>query len=119
MANTALDRVISSIRSLASDPVDDDRLWKLVTPLSCLMTFLSDCLLEKLLYVANRVLHESKRKRTTKNDLLGLVVLQILCASYNEYPTVVCDPAEGDHFFQMGISSQRYYEVWSALGGSK
>lgn len=83
------------------------------------MTFLSDCLLEKLRYVTNRVLHERNNRSTTKNELLGLVVLHILCASYNECPTVVYDPSEGDHFFKMGISSERYYDVWSALSGSK
>lgn len=98
-ANTDLDRDISDIRRSECEAVDDDRLEILVTPLSCVMTFLSDFLLEKLRYVATRVMHERKKRSTTKKELLGLVVLHIICASCHECPTVVCDPSEGDHFF--------------------
>lgn len=69
--------------------------------------------------MANRALHERRKRSTTKKELLGLVVLHILGASYNERPTVVGDPSEEDHFFQMRISSDRHYEVWSPLSDSK
>lgn len=63
-ANTDLDRVTSDIRSRGSDPVEDDRLEKIITPLSCLITFLSDCILEKLRYVTSRVPHKGMKRST-------------------------------------------------------
>lgn len=57
-ANIASEIVIVDIENRAAEPIQHDRLKPFITPLSCLKTFLSDCLLEKLRYVANMVLHE-------------------------------------------------------------
>ena len=43
----------------------------------------------------------------------------MLCASYNESATTVCDARENQHFFQIGIYSRRYHEIWNARGFSK
>ena len=118
-ANTALDRVIADISSRKEYREGRDDAATLLTPLSCMQTFVTECLLEKLQYVANRVLHERKKAPTTKKEILGMLILHILCASYNESPTTVCDPLESGHFFQMCLSAARYYDVWGALSGSK
>lgn len=90
-----------------------------VTPLSCLQSFVSDCLLEKLSYGANRVLHQNRQKGTSKEELLGLIIIHVLCAAYDESPSTICDASQGDFFFQMGIEAERYHQVWAALSGAK
>ena len=118
-ANSVLNNVIADIASKASRTTQPSHENITITPLSCVQTFLSDCLLEKLRCFANRALHQQGRKSTTANKLLGLVILHTLCASYNESPTTVGDERESENFFQIGLSSKRYHEVWAALSGSK
>ena len=117
-ANTALDNIIEDIRSRSESVDGDCGEGDSVTPLRCLKTFISDCLLEKLRYGANRVLHRMKKTLTTKEELLGLVVLHVLCAAYDESPSTVCDMSQGDFFFQMGLTAERYHLVWGALCGT-
>lgn len=45
----------------------------------------------------------------------GGTVWHRLCASCDAHPSTVCETAEGQFFFQMGISANRYYTVWAAL----
>ena len=76
----------------------------------CLQTFISDCLLEKLRYLASRALHQQGKKHKTASEPLGLIILHNFCASYDESPRTVCDRAESENLFQMGINSDRYYD---------
>ena len=118
-ANTVLDNVIAEIGSkFCRNRSCSDNVSK-ITPLTCVQTFISECLLEKLRCFANRVLHHQRKKLTTANELLGLLILHTLCASYDESPSTVCNQAESDNFFQMGIAADRYHEVWAALSGTK
>ena len=84
------------------------RQVKPLSRLSVLRTFIPDSLLEKLKAVANRALHSRGQKRTTVQEVLGLLVLHVLCASYNEAPSVVCDAKMSDFFFHMGLTAARY-----------
>lgn len=70
------------------------------TPLEFLLSFVSDCLLEKLRYSATRVLHLRWHKATTEEELLGLFILHVLCAFYDASPTTVCNDEEGDFFIK-------------------
>lgn len=117
-ANPVLDNVISYIHSKAlRDTAAGDSSLN-TTPLLCLQTFTSDCLLETLSYLAHRALPHQGKQPTTANELLGLIILHTLCASYDESPKTVCDGNESETFFQMGIASDRYYDFWAALSGS-
>ena len=118
-ANSVLDNDIADIASKASRMTQPSQVDITITPLSSVLTFLSDCLLGKLRCFADRALHQQGKKSTTANELPGLVILHTLCASYNESPTTVCDERESENFFQMDLSSERYHEVWAALSGSK
>ena len=118
-ANTVLDSVTAEIAFKATTSTYRDERGANITPLSCVQTFISDCLLEKLRCFANRSLHQQGKRLTTGNELFGLVILHTLCASYDESPTTVCDKRESENFFQMGMASERYHEVWAALSGSR
>ena len=91
--NTILDRVVCDITSREESVEQNGNSNNnvKVTPLQCLRSFVNDCLLEKLRYSANRALHKRQKKPTNKNELLGLLILHVLCASYNESPTVICN----------------------------
>ena len=118
-ANTALDQVISDITSRVGTTEDEGDASQVFAPLSCLRTFVMECLLEKLRYVANFVLHQRRKAGTTKKEVPGMLILHILCASYNEPTRTVCDPLESGHLFQIGLSADRYHDLWSALEGSE
>lgn len=60
-ANTVLDRFINDIASAACDDTDVDYHDVTVSPLACLKTFITECLLEKLRYMASRVLYQRKK----------------------------------------------------------
>lgn len=90
-----------------------------LTRLSALQIFLPDGLLEKLKYVTNRSLHCRVHRLTTCQEILGSIVVHVLCASYGEGPNVVCDPDEKEFFFFMGLSAERYRHMWSFLTGSE
>ena len=70
------------------------------TSLEFLQSFVSDCLLEKLRYNANRVLHVLRHKATTKENILGPLIMHVLCASHDASPTTVCNDEEGDFFIK-------------------
>lgn len=42
-----------------------------------------------------------------------------LSAAYDESPSTVCDVSQGDFFFQIGLTAERYHLVWGALCGTK
>ena len=90
-----------------------------LTRLSSLRVFLQNSPLEKLKCFANRELHHRGHALPTCQELLGFVVLHVLCASYEESPSVLCDSKDGEFFFDMGLSAERYREVWSSLTGCK
>lgn len=50
--------------------------------------------------------------------MLGMVVLHVLCASYDEAPATVCHPEEEGNFVQIDLSAERYKDVWSAFSGT-
>ena len=79
---------------MGSDLVDEEDNF---VPLKFLRSFVSDWLLEKL-RSANRVLHVRRHKATTKEELLGLLILRVLCASYDASSTTVCNDEEGEVF---------------------
>ncbi|CDF34053.1 unnamed protein product [Chondrus crispus] len=133
-ANSILDNVLEEVNSRESacphetmdsmtvssrNDCSTPRQVKPLSRLSVLRTFILDSLLEKLKAVANRALHSRGQKLTTVQELLGLLVLHVLCASYNEGPSVVCGAKMSDFFFHMGLSAARYRQVWSALTGCR
>ena len=79
----------------------DEMAERPITRLEDVKTFLSDSLLEKLAAVANRGLCLRGKRPTTSHEIIGLIVLHVLCASYNESPTTVCDSEEFAHFLNI------------------
>ena len=118
-ANSVLNNVIDDIRSRQNPETHGRSDDVTITPLACFQTFVTDCLLEKLVSFANRVLLYRRRKLTDRMELQGIIILHALCAMYNESPTTVSDPAEHENVFQMGIAAERYHEVWSSLSGAR
>lgn len=75
-ANKILEYVMEDIKSRDSatqSAVDS------ITPMQFLETFLTDCLLEKLVCFANRALSHRQIKPTNRSELQGIVIL-MLCA---------------------------------------
>lgn len=75
-ANIVLDNVLEDISGRDKSPTGST----LLTPLACMQTFITDCLPEKLVAYANRVLRHRERDGTTMSELRGIVVLHALCA---------------------------------------
>jgi B-box zinc finger len=92
---------------------------KIMSPMTVIQTFLPRHLLEQISAQCNLVLSASEKPAVTPEELLGVFILHMLCASYGESPNTVCSRKEIDFFFQMGISSRRFYEVWSSLSGTR
>ena len=81
------------------------------TRLEAIRTFLPESLMENLAAVANRGLRLRRQLPTSAHEMLGIIILHVLCASYDESPRTVCDLAESEHFFQIEITSERYMQV--------
>ena len=66
--------------------------------------------------MAKRVLHQRKKAPTSKTELLGLVILQVLCAAYKEAPTIVVTKQRVSTFFKCAyrLSGTTTYEMLSA-----
>lgn len=62
----------------------EDILEQPLTRLEAVRTFLPDSTLEKLAAVSNQALLLHKKRATTANEILGLILLHVLCASYDE-----------------------------------
>ena len=80
-ANTVLDKATAETRIRDDTAVEDDAAATTVTPLNCKQTIVSDCLLEKLCFVANKRLHQQRRRGNNKTELSGLIILHVLCAA--------------------------------------
>ena len=118
-ANEVLDKVIADVETRTVEEFDERNEEVNLTPFSCVQTFVSDCLLEKFRYGANRVLYQQGKAGTTKEELLGLLILHVLCAAYGESATTLCDVRKGDFFFEMRIKADRYHSMWGAHCGKK
>ena len=93
---------------------EDNDAFSPLTRLEAVRTFLPDSILEKLAAIANQGLRLRKKPATTAHEMLGLIILHVLCANYDEAPVTVCNPNEAGNFLQIGFSAQRYKDVWSA-----
>lgn len=86
--------------------------------LQILRVLLPKSLLERVCGVVNRVLRADNKPLCSAEELLGIIILHALSASYKESPTTLCSPSQREFFYDMKIKSERYYDVWRALSGS-
>ena len=87
--------------------------------LEALDIFSPPSLLEKLRMSINRALYQRGQDLVGIDELRGIIIFHVLCASYRRSAKTVAGRDETGCFLHMGVSAKRYWQVWSALNGFK
>lgn len=88
------------------------------TMMDFISVFLPTSLLQYISENANRVLCESGKDLTNPRELLGIVFLHVLSASYHVSAQTICRKKNAGCYVELGIEYRRYLDVWSALAGT-
>ena len=111
--NSILRNIVREVRAIRENPgvIAATNLSRLDT----LDVFLPEHLLEKLCAHINPVLTQRKQMPTSSFELKGMLILYLLAASYSSSVSTITATENHTFYYQLGISSKRYSEVWSAL----
>lgn len=112
------------LTTLAEEKVVDDAgqskfyLQKLPSMLDILNFLLPESLLQRVREHINNFLSNERKDLVSSSELLGVLLLHMLCASYGESPAVVCSQHEWNSYLQLGFSVKRYNLILAALSGT-
>ena len=112
--NLILDRVLAM-----TEKQEEIERTSSLSRLSAFEIFLPLSILEKLRANINSVLRSRNWKVCTIAELKGTIILHVLAASYGTCVSTMTKKENRPFFFQVGISGDRYKEIWSSLNCSK
>ena len=113
-SNIILDRVLTM-----AEKEEIANSASVLSRLTAFEIFLPLSILEKLRSNINSVLRSRNRNTCSVIELKGTIILHVLAASYGTCVSTITKKENLPFYFQVGISGERYKEIWSCLNCSK